>query len=318
MFKRRTSRRGFTLVELLVVIAIIGVLIALLLPAVQAAREAARRSQCTNTMKQLGLALHNFHDVKGILPPGNTTSNVGCCGSPIWQTWSVDILPYLENTPLYNTWKQVDASNAPIGLEHADNRALVQTLLGEYVCPSDLDTTRLQNPASGPGAGFAWAPSSYKAISGVGVPGDGNRWWDNPSAAGTHNQMEAGVLPVHRRGHNQSPKPGSMAEILDGTSKTFMIGEYHTKTNTTRRAFWAYGYTAYNQGSMSGLSATLIPDHAKCGATVECHRGLGALHAGVINFVMADASVQSINPAADPVVLAALATRKKGEAAQLP
>ena len=91
-----SGKRGFTLIELLVVIAIIAVLIALLLPAVQAAREAARRAQCVNNLKQIGLAMHGYHDVENVLPPGKK----GCC----WGTWLVFVLPYLEQQPLYNAW----------------------------------------------------------------------------------------------------------------------------------------------------------------------------------------------------------------------
>src|SRR5947209_5924470 len=92
----RKPRLGFTLIELLVVIAIIAVLIALLLPAVQAAREAARRSQCVNNLKQVGLGMHNYHDVNGSLPPGVKS----CC----WGTWLVFMLPQLEQQPLFNAW----------------------------------------------------------------------------------------------------------------------------------------------------------------------------------------------------------------------
>src|SRR5881227_3535901 len=104
-------RRGFTLIELLVVIAIIAVLIALLLPAVQSAREAARRAQCTNNLKQIGLAMHNYHSAYGTFPMGvsaslNTwnSSHCGCSAQITWNGWSVHsmLLPYLEATPVYN------------------------------------------------------------------------------------------------------------------------------------------------------------------------------------------------------------------------
>jgi prepilin-type N-terminal cleavage/methylation domain-containing protein len=96
---RRTGAdpRGFTLIELLVVIAIIGVLIALLLPAVQAAREAARRTQCTNNFKQMGIAMHNYHDTTGSLPPAHRAKVAG--------TWQMFILPHLEGNPLYNAFR---------------------------------------------------------------------------------------------------------------------------------------------------------------------------------------------------------------------
>src|SRR5262245_50065797 len=90
------TRRGFTLIELLVVIAIIAVLIALLLPAVQSAREAARRIQCVNNLKQIGIAMHGYHDGNGTLPPGTKASQ--------WGTWLVFIMPYIELTPTYNAW----------------------------------------------------------------------------------------------------------------------------------------------------------------------------------------------------------------------
>jgi prepilin-type N-terminal cleavage/methylation domain-containing protein len=105
----RNPRPGFTLIELLVVIAIIGVLIALLLPAVQSAREAARRAQCTNNLKQIGLALHNYHQAVGSFPPGATvafsyTSSISSGYESVWGTWSFLslMLPYLEQQPLYN------------------------------------------------------------------------------------------------------------------------------------------------------------------------------------------------------------------------
>src|SRR6267143_242800 len=99
-------RRGFTLIELLVVIAIIAVLIALLLPAVQAARDAARRPQCVNNLKQIGLGMMNYESTNGSLPPGEK----GCC----WGTWGVFILPYIEQTQLYNAWNTY-GSNVPSG-----------------------------------------------------------------------------------------------------------------------------------------------------------------------------------------------------------
>src|SRR4051794_32791391 len=110
-FKERAmpsrSRRGFTLIELLVVISIIGVLMALLLPAVQSVREAARRAQCVNNLKQIGLALHNYHSAIGSFPLGGTLTNTNYSTLPMflgYNTWSAhgQLLPYLEQTPLYN------------------------------------------------------------------------------------------------------------------------------------------------------------------------------------------------------------------------
>ena len=98
------TRAGFTLVELLVVIAIIGVLVALLLPAVQQAREAARRSSCMNNLRQLAIALHNHHDAKGTLPPGGTYYGL-CCTPPTYTTWTIEILPFMEQQNIYQQYQ---------------------------------------------------------------------------------------------------------------------------------------------------------------------------------------------------------------------
>ena len=132
----KNRRSGFTLIELLVVIAIIAVLIALLLPAVQAAREAARRMQCTNNLKQIGLAMHGYHDQQGTLPPGIK----GCC----WGSWLVYVLPFVEQQSLFNAWNSVgdDRYDGSIqgGMFRYDgvaNITVVSTRINAYLCPSD-------------------------------------------------------------------------------------------------------------------------------------------------------------------------------------
>jgi prepilin-type N-terminal cleavage/methylation domain-containing protein/prepilin-type processing-associated H-X9-DG protein len=129
---RRTT--GFTLIELLVVIAIIAVLIALLLPAVQAAREAVRRAQCTNNLRQIGLALHNYVDAIGCLPPGYVAaaSTNPLNTSPGWG-WAAQILPYLDQRPLY------DGTNFNLPIEQGVNQTVRLTGLNVYTCPSDID-----------------------------------------------------------------------------------------------------------------------------------------------------------------------------------
>ena len=126
--------RGFTLIELLVVIAIIAVLIALLLPAVQSAREAARRMQCVNNLKQIGIALHNYHDALSILPSGYIAASKFIDGetdtAPGWS-WASMILPQLDQPPLYSS------INVYLPIQAAANTTSTQTILSAFLCPSD-------------------------------------------------------------------------------------------------------------------------------------------------------------------------------------
>ena len=138
---RIRSRRGFTLIELLVVIAIIAVLIALLLPAVQAAREAARRMQCVNNLKQIGLAMHNYQSSNNTLPYGARA----CCQG----TWLVPVLPFLEQTALYNSWNSFGNNSGLRGYvdsyfrySGAANTTVTTTRISAYYCPSDGNNTQ--------------------------------------------------------------------------------------------------------------------------------------------------------------------------------
>jgi prepilin-type N-terminal cleavage/methylation domain-containing protein len=169
--KLRRHTHGFTLVELLVVIAIIGVLVALLLPAVQAAREAARRTQCANRLKQIGLAVLNFENSRTRLPAGSLSR--GGIGGPYHSTWSVDILPYLEKQSLYNLW------NPEIAFSKGPNRILREAVVDSYLCPSDIQEELLIKPESGPGNKQLWAIGSYRANSGRSLGSNGDQYWDN-------------------------------------------------------------------------------------------------------------------------------------------
>jgi prepilin-type N-terminal cleavage/methylation domain-containing protein/prepilin-type processing-associated H-X9-DG protein len=243
MVQRRGERSGFTLVELLVVIAIIGVLVALLLPAVQAAREAARRSDCSNKLKQLGIALHNCHDTYNSFPPGMVDDDTGTFG------WAVAILPFMEQKPLYdqidgivNTYNPSGTNPKPIMLvkntashPNVDSWAVVatpstaqpwrvdnvptqpftKTFLPSFFCPSSA-FPRMDNNG--------YATSTY-----CGNVGNQRVLWAGTGS--TAWQQCAGVKPVNQNGWFNHDNDNSvticndMASILDGTSNTIMVGE---------------------------------------------------------------------------------------------
>jgi len=154
--------RGFTLIELLVVIAIIAVLIGLLLPAVQSAREAARRAQCVNNLKQIGLACHNYESTYNSLPPGMKGS--------VWGTWQVFVLPYVEQTNLFNAWnysgnnsaEMVAIADGAFRYGGATNLTVTSSRITAYTCPSDIPNAPLYSAALG---GQTWITSHNYAVN---------------------------------------------------------------------------------------------------------------------------------------------------------
>jgi prepilin-type N-terminal cleavage/methylation domain-containing protein len=325
----RASRRGaFTLVELLVVIAIIGILVALLLPAVQAAREAARRMSCGNNLKQVGLALHNYHDVNKMFPPGGITLG-RCCGTPSYSTWTIAILPFLENQNLYDRYHQHLFNEDPL------NAFVREQILPVYICPSDVNTRRTDRPASGPGNRLQYAPGSYRAVSGKSRrhpnwPDNSEIWHDGGYAyrhrgALHHVGTQPSIYGFSYLGDVGSEK---IANLLDGTSHTLMVGEYHTTTRNRRRTFWAYTYTSYNQSTVCPPcgSRTLVPSYDLCrslpgggfSADNPCKRAWGSLHPNSIQFVMGDGAVRTIHTNINMEVLGGMASIHGQEAVMLP
>ncbi len=307
MRSRWTS--GFTLVELLVVIAIIGILIALLLPAVQAAREAARRTQCANNLKQVGLALHNYHDVLKVFPPGNITDG-NCCSDLSRITWAISILPYIEQTNLGQRY------NYNLPNEDPANAFVREERVPIYECPSDDQRGKLLVPDSGPTGGQNWRTSSYRGMGGVSWPMPGEyayrRQWDSSDivhVACPRNRkgalhwvgtLTASQMAAWPAGSSNNYTCESIATMRDGTSNTLMVGEYTTVTRPRRTSFWAYTYTSYALSAATPEARTLVADYNYCtrlGDSNSCKRAWGSGHAGgIIQFLKGDGSVSPISP----------------------
>ncbi len=201
------SRRGFTLIELLVVIAIIAVLIGLLLPAVQAAREAARRSQCVNNLKQIALALHNYESTNSSFPlGGNPARNIqNLAEIRSWGAWSAQsmLLPYVEQGPVYNSMNFMIVARGS-GLGEQMNNTGITTRIASFLCPSS------PLPSSGAFLGKPWPGNNYFASAGASL-----QW------LGTAGNRPNGPFAV-------GGQPTGLRDMTDGTSNTIAFGERRT------------------------------------------------------------------------------------------
>jgi len=308
---RASRRRGFTLVELLVVIAIIGVLIALLLPAVQAARAAARRTQCTNNLKQIGLGVQHYHDKYKVLPAGNITPG-NCCGTLSYTNWAIAILPYLELQTLYDRYEmRLVNEDQPI---LPDGFCVVQQVIPVYRCPDDDTSDLLQRPASGPRVNKDYRHGSYRGITGIGANAG---YFDNDQWSGRIPESYRG--PLHTVGSRNLIHEG-LGSVRDGTSSTLLVGEYMTRTTTNRGTFWGYSYTCYSLASVGFEARRYIADYNTCKAIAgddgenACKRGLGSFHTGGLHFLKCDGSVSFFSTTMDVSILAAMGTMDGQEA----
>jgi prepilin-type N-terminal cleavage/methylation domain-containing protein len=324
------SRKAFTLVELLVVIAIIGILIALLLPAVQAAREAARRSQCSNNLKQLGLALHNYHDTYKIFPPGG----LWAYGNPWGTTWPgpnpergstlVHLLPFVEQSALYDG---IDFTSATaIHKQLVNGKEVEDYIIPGYVCPSDNNVglfsgraihnyTGTEGPkakgSSGP-AGCNVCPDGpvYGAMLAACVPALPNA----PSG------QERG--PFLRISNPWCPR---MADITDGLSNSIFMGEVRRDCSTHVQIGWA------SANSQQGMTTTAIPiNYDSCSkidsGIGDCWRncnwctafGYKSNHPGGAQFIFGDGAVHFLAETIDFCTYQRLGHRTDGSPVQIP
>jgi prepilin-type N-terminal cleavage/methylation domain-containing protein/prepilin-type processing-associated H-X9-DG protein len=328
----RPSRRGFTLIELLVVIAIIAVLISLLLPAVQSAREAARRAQCTNNLKQIGLAMHNYESANGTLPPGMK----GCC----WGTWLVFILPYIEQQAMYNAWNSSGNDRMYPGPGDlwfrywgVANTTVTFTRISAYYCPSDPNNTNLigppcptsQNYVVNFGNTIVQQPPIYQ-VAGVNWPFLGAPFTDigSPDPDITIGTQQGKVLGT-------TPFSG----ITDGLSNTMLTSEILVGQGWDLRGFswWAYSsmFTGWNTPNSSqpdvlqsgcGSQPPNLPCLSATGTFTsngQVYQGLGmtlhprSKHPGGVNVGFGDGSVKFIKNSINPFIFRALSSSKGGE-----
>ena len=334
---RSRRRQALTLVELLVVIAIIGILVALLLPAVQAAREAARRTQCVNNLKQIGLAVQNYHDTRRELPPMR-----------VWdgdRTWLALILAHLEEQTVADLWKSKGASgNANLGCFYDQSYEFRTAIINALYCPSMPHDSRILIQAVAPndgghahanadsspnagGTGWQGSIADYRAVAGStcvlqgpNVDGTLRRIVYSDAVDNNHSCLNDGAIPQPRsrpvgtgpNGKYDSTYRGivswsaltSLAKITDGTSKTLLGGEASRALAELSHAFNGDRNPGYWVGEEEPFcdKCTLTSDE---GGEVA----FGGAHNGVVNFVMCDGSVQGIAKDTNLPVLDRMATR---------
>jgi len=326
------SRRGFTLIELLVVIAIIAVLIGLLLPAVQAAREAARRAQCVNNLKQIALAMHNYHDTNGSFPPARK----GCC----WGTWNISILPFIEQTQIFNAWNSVGNNLVGPDMRYfgSQNWTVANMIISAYLCPSDRGGNP-NNPVTATSPdGIKYECKFRNYVVNMGNTGIGQM---NFPASVTPIQIPFLGAPFYDMGSpnididDKVYAPGrttrnlvGIAGITDGTSNTLAVSEViMSQSNKDLRGFTQWGDAAGFTTNIGPNSPS--PDvHDWCDNTIKFDPPLlclGSLsgndkfyaarsrHPGGVNTAMCDGSVRFAKNTTNIFIWRALSTTNGGE-----
>lgn len=291
--------RGFTLVELLVVIAIIGVLVALLLPAVQSAREAARRMQCTNNLKQFGLAFHNHHDTYGFFPSGGEgwtyAPDYSGNGAPEIAPrqragWGFQVLTYIEQQAIWSGSGQPDVA--------ARQRQAIGAALPVFHCPSRRLAKALPPVDSwyGPSGNYPHAQTDYAGSNGeqtgVIVPTRGDQTWG-----------DAGSI--------------SFANINDGTSNTLLIGEKRLNIASLNvyQGDDNEGYTSgWDHDVIRNTGVVPLPDRR----TGDGEQRFGSSHPSGMNILLSDGSVRFLNYTVDATTFLRLGQRNDGQVFQLP
>lgn len=297
--------RGFTLVELLVVIAIIGVLVALLLPAIQAAREAARRAQCANNLKQIGIAFQNHHAARNKFAPGWTEDERASAPERAPNlAWGYHILPYVEQQPLYDQFDQERPASSGTPGGAVDNIDLIATDLSIYRCPSDDP-----DPAFGEFAAYSefnpeipkFAISNYVGTASICQPC--HFGWFVPG------QTNPTGCPFGMTGALYRNSQVSTDDITDGTSQTLLVGERMFRGSSSG-PYWAGlpGPTSNKTSCWAGLvTAHLRTLHEPNLPMINGHwAGYSSAHPAGVQVVLCDGSVQFIEESVQVFPLASL------------
>jgi prepilin-type N-terminal cleavage/methylation domain-containing protein/prepilin-type processing-associated H-X9-DG protein len=290
-------RSAFTLIELLVVIAIIAILIGLLLPAVQKVREAAARAKCENNIKQIGLAVHSFHDVNNRLPYSAEAGYNYNATSPNCWSWLARILPYIEQAPLYNGGGlNTPPSPVPPGMPTmagsiVNGTTTASTFISTYLCPSDPSNGKLYTDRANIGSAVSMAPTNYKGVAGSNWAWSSNSAWNNPGPTNNTNGLDAGDGVFFRTDYTRKL---TLTGISDGTSNTLMVGEDLPDHNI--HTDWAF----FNH---STATCAIPLNNALTPADLAANGGAGnwpnvysfrSMHPSGANFGLADGSVRFV------------------------
>jgi len=315
-------RRAFTLVELLVVIAIIGTLVGLLLPAVQAAREAARRSKCANNLKQMGMAALNHNETHGIMPTGGwwwgawsfVNGRPGTGGKQL-AGWGYQILPFMEQVTVWegSGAKDVDGSGKVDDWERF--YAARGTPVSTFFCPSRRGST-VKTGGDWYGAPFPSANAPFAQCDYAGNSLDRGNNWLGGEGAPWHNEGDGPIFYVDGGTAAEQRKVCSLAMVRDGTTKCILISEKALDTDSCASAFCGddnEGYTAgWDHDTMRHTGFEPQQDSQRSGTRFGDYR-FGSAHPATLNMVMVDGSVQSVAYSIDLTIWRRLGHRDDGK-----
>ncbi len=330
---RLSFRRAFTLVELLVVIAIIGVLVALLLPAVQAAREAARRSQCSNNLKQLALAMHNYHDTMLVLPAasycGGATPPPGVSQYEKGHTWLESLMPFIEQ----QNW--FDQINFKAAINAGGNPAVLnERVVKSLMCPSDPDAGLLPNKRETNYTPYESANPDSKSMGASYIPCVGPMQMNSCPRPIMADPKNPAITNINCKGSqlgrmddeaygmfNGGRKALNLSACTDGTSNTFLLGETLPIYNTLQMYFVSHAHCGSTNPPINfhkQYTACPKAPNARVGSCYSHMGGYKSQHPGGAQMAMVDGSVTMVNQTIDYVLYQYLGDRADGNPSSLP